>query len=38
VLDALALAAVGFLGTGSRLGLYTLWARLLFVCRHCELL
>jgi thiosulfate dehydrogenase (quinone) large subunit len=38
VMDALALIAVGVLGTGSRLGLGTLWAKLPFVQRHRVLL
>lgn len=38
VLDALALIAVAVLGTGSRLGLGWLWARLPFVERHQSLL
>lgn len=38
VLDALALTAVGVLGTGSRLGLGSLWARLPFVDKHRSLL
>jgi len=38
VMDALALIAVAAFGTGSRLGLGTLWAKLSFVKRHRVLL
>jgi thiosulfate dehydrogenase [quinone] large subunit len=38
VMDALALIAVGILGTSSRLGLGALWAKMPFVSRHHVLL